>query len=150
MEYFRETWWVVSSGLYFRKQTMDSTSKNAGMKGVLEQMEKPAPKHIIDGLCHRLKLIERAEGKDGRALADECRSFISNQSKWVDVMMAAYLINGGIILRDVDLSSVAISPTSTEKSAANTPPNTDLAKKDITDEDFAEIENMVNSLGLKP
>lgn len=133
-------------------KTMDSTSKNGGMKGVLEQMEKPAPKHIIDGLCHRLKLIERAEGKDGKVLADECRSFISNkEAKWVDVMMAAYLINGGIILRDVDLSSI-VSPTSTEKSEANTPPNTDLAKKEdsITDEDFAEIENMVNSLGLKP
>lgn len=141
---------------------MDPTLRNGGMKGVLEQMEKPAPKSIIDGLCHRLKLIEMAEGKDGEMLANECRSFISSNSKWVDVMMASYLINGGIILRDVPVTTTSSSldspslgspniTSSTQQSAANTPPMAQgKEKKDsITDLDFQEIESMVASLGLK-
>ncbi len=137
--------------------TMDPSQN--GMKRVLEQMKSPAPKHIVDGLCHRLKQIEMAEGKDGEAMANECRSFLDSKKvegkhvRWMDVMMAAYHINGGIILREVT-ENTNTSPTMTNASAASTPSTSKIIAKSpktnqqVTEVDIDEIENMVKSLGV--
>lgn len=73
------------------------------MQSVLSIMGTPAPQHVVDALCQRLREIEHVEKENGgEDLANECRTFIYQQGevKWMDVMMTAYLINGGVILRD--------------------------------------------------
>lgn len=73
------------------------------MQSVLSIMGTPAPQHVVDALCQRLREIEHVEKESGgEDLANECRTFIYQQGevKWMDVMMTAYLINGGVILRD--------------------------------------------------
>ena len=73
------------------------------MQSVLSIMGTPAPQHVVDALCQRLREIEHMEKENGgEDLANECRTFIYQQGevKWMDVMMTAYLINGGVILRD--------------------------------------------------
>ena len=74
------------------------------MKSVVEEMHSPAPMHVVEGLCARLRDIEQTESGYGEELANECRSFIYEQSevKWLDVLVTAYLINGGVILREAD------------------------------------------------
>jgi hypothetical protein len=78
------------------------------MDRVIELMDKAAPKHVIEGLNKRLKEIETHETtsehlcSNGAALADECRKFIYGQDEvlWKHVLMTAYYINGGILLRE--------------------------------------------------
>lgn len=72
------------------------------MNTVVEEMHKPAPVHVVEGLCARLRDIEQTECGYGEELANECRSFIYDQAevKWLDVLVTAYLINGGVILRE--------------------------------------------------
>lgn len=73
------------------------------MQSVLSIMGTAAPQHVVDALCQRLREIEHVEKESGgEDLANECRTFIYQQGevKWMDVMMTAYLINGGVILRD--------------------------------------------------
>lgn len=84
------------------------------MDKVVQQMQTPAPKHVVDGLCSRLREIAAVEQDHGESLANECRSFIYQQGevKWVDVLITAYLINGGVMLRE------PIAPAATTKKAS--------------------------------
>ena len=107
--------------------------QNEIMQSVLSIMGTPAPQHVVDALCQRLREIEHVEKENGgEDLANECRTFIYQQGevKWMDVMMTAYLINGGVILRDATgkMSTEGASPrrgceqsTPTAASAAATP-----------------------------
>ena len=140
------------------------------MQSVCSLMAKPAPAHVVDALCQRLREIESIEkDQGGEDLANECRSFIYQQGevKWMDVMMTAYLVNGGVILRDA--SSATPSPSNSARSNTKTVPEEvaiaspsavgagagvlikspdGSASRDFTDTDLLEIESMVNSLGI--
>lgn len=72
------------------------------MDAVIEQMGKPAPKHVVEGVCQRLKEIESIEKATGPLLADECRKFIyaRDEITWMDVLISAYYMNGGVMLRE--------------------------------------------------
>jgi hypothetical protein len=72
------------------------------MDGIVEQMSKPAPKHVVEGVCQRLKEIEAIERDTGPLLADECRKFIyaRDEITWLDVLVSAYYMNGGVMLRE--------------------------------------------------
>ena len=93
-------------------------AKPRNMKSIVEEMHTPAPKHVVDGLCSRLRDIETAESGYGEELANECRSFIFQQAevKWLDVLVAAYLINGGVILREADCPQQYAATTQEEPS----------------------------------
>jgi hypothetical protein len=77
------------------------------MEQVVSLMQKPAPKHVMDGLCQRLKEIESNETQRGLQIADECRKYIYGQDEilWMHVLVSAYYINGGIMLREAIQSS---------------------------------------------
>ena len=101
------------------------------MEHVVELMQKPAPRHVMDGLCQRLKEIETYEsleedckqkpgegvsiknrGVNGALLADECRKYIYSQDEilWMHVLMTAYYINGGVLLREAHRPLPSIAP----------------------------------------
>ena len=113
----------------------------------MKQMGSPAPQNVVDSLCFRLRLIAGAEGKGGEALSEECKSFLYNQAevKWIDILTVSYLINGGIILRDVASPSpvkvqLSVAPVKAGPVAVPSSP--------VEDADLLEIEAMVNSLGV--
>lgn len=68
----------------------------------MDQMKKPAPKHVVEGVCQRLKEIESVEKETGPLLADECRKFIYAREEitWMDILISAYYLNGGVMLRE--------------------------------------------------
>ena len=117
------------------------------MDDVVKQMGSPAPQNVVDSLCFRLRLIAGAEGKGGEALSEECKSFLYNQAevKWIDILTVSYLINGGIILRDV----ASPSPVKVQLSVAPVKAGTvAVPSSPVEDADLLEIEAMVNSLGV--
>jgi hypothetical protein len=134
------------------------------MEKVIEQMKTAAPEHVVQGLCTRLREIEGVESANGETLANECRKFIyeQNELKWIDVLVAAYFINGGVIVREPFHTTKSPPratpppppPTSSAASAASTPPPplvkspNRAAVSDFTSADMREIENMVNSLDV--
>lgn len=95
------------------------------MEQVVELMKKPAPKHVMEGLCQRLKEIETNEkGQqhfvNGAVLADECRKYIYSQDEilWMHVLMTAYYINGGVMLREAHSLPDMQSSSNCSKKAA--------------------------------
>lgn len=100
----RGTYFTMENKEHLCSGTNVNTSDNISgtMQKIVDQMKTPAPPHVLDGLCTRLKEIETAESFHGEALANECRSFIYQQEevKWLDILVTAYLINGGVILRE--------------------------------------------------
>jgi hypothetical protein len=111
------------------------------MDEVVLLMQKPAPKHVIDGLCQRLREIELHEADfstkqagnkgaclQGSLLADECRKYIYSQDEilWMHVLVSAYYINGGVMLREAVPSSPNRSHTETD--ASRPPPQKTLQK----------------------
>lgn len=82
-------------------------------------MQKAAPKHVMEGLCQRLKEIETHENDtNGALLADECRKYIYSQDEilWMHVLMTAYYINGGVMLREAKIRPTSSSTCTTNSS----------------------------------
>lgn len=135
------------------------------IKDVVSQMDTPAPPHIVSGLFSRIKEIERDEvDVGGSGFASDCRSFIEGkvEVKWMDVLVAAYMINGGVILREPGQWRAAAPPASSASSAsaAATPrakpvrhaqpaiAHDGVETTCLTEGEIQDIESMVKSMGL--
>ena len=135
------------------------------MDKLVKQMSSPAPVHIIDGLHRRLMMISASEGDTGQKLAHDCKQFLSEQSEvqWVHILMMAYMVNDGVILRDVNPSPVTgplievasdieasshdVIQSTSELRGPSPNPITSLGT-DFGDDDLQQIQNMVDELGI--
>lgn len=121
------------------------------MDKVVELMKQPAPKHVMEGLCQRLKEIETLEegALNGAILADECRKYIYGQDEilWMHVLMAAYYINGGVMLREAQpkqpIATVAVAKGSVPKLVDS---KNALDKVHIPE--MLEMEEMIRSMNV--
>jgi hypothetical protein len=85
---------------------------------VITMMNSPAPPGVVEKLCQKLRDVETHEKNTrGDFIVNECRSHIFKQEdvKWMDVMVSAYVINGGIMIRDIIPPPPALEEAKTEE-----------------------------------
>ena len=85
----------------FKKRARPPPQK---MQRLEEQMDTPAPQHVVEGISCKLREIESVGGGHGISLSNECRSFMFQQSevRWKHVLLMAWHLNGGVIIGDPD------------------------------------------------
>jgi hypothetical protein len=87
-----------------RRREEKMVDKFERIDDVITMMNSPAPPGVVEKLCQKLRDVETHEKNiRGDFIVNECRSHIFKQEdvKWMDVMVSAYVINGGIMIRDI-------------------------------------------------
>lgn len=74
------------------------------MDSVVALMKEKAPEAVVGDLLQRLEFLKNDIGEKK---AEECKSHIGkkNNVKWLDILIVAYHINGGVLLRDSSSAS---------------------------------------------
>ena len=103
----------------------------------LEQLHGPAPIDLLNTLRAQLKIIQQTNPNSAQTAEACLDGLVSDRSTLLHVLTAAYLINGGVMLKH-QLSAV---------NEDDDPEDSKITRKDL-DSDFGDLEEELDTFSL--